>query len=184
MDTKALLEFTSHIDGKNAMVQIFSDRIEYTKPGKISMTRLAAASMTVGASLLATGVRTGGDAEMIPIRNITSVNTGKDGLRYHKVVVTASNATIEFRVDKTVADAAKFLISQLMLGTHPSQVAKETNATQIVVTPTTQPPSTVPPTPSPEPDKFESLKKLKELHDAGILSDAEFESEKQKILNP
>ena len=34
-----------------------------------------------------------------------------------------------------------------------------------------------------EPDKFEELKKLGELHDAGVLTDEEFASAKAKILN-
>jgi putative oligomerization/nucleic acid binding protein len=33
-----------------------------------------------------------------------------------------------------------------------------------------------------EPDKFEELKKLGELHDAGVLTDEEFAAQKAKIL--
>ena len=179
METKSLLEFTSHVDGKNAMVQIFSDRIEYTKPGRVSLTRLASASVTGGVSLLATGVRTGGDAEMIPVKNISSVNSGKDGLRYHKVTVTAANASVEFRVDKVVADAAKFLISQLMLGTHPSQSAPATP--QVVVVANASPQSLPEPSQNSD-DKFERLRKVKELFDSGVLTAEEFDREKQKLL--
>jgi hypothetical protein len=42
-----------------------------------------------------------------------------------------------------------------------------------------------PPPPAPvaeEPDKFEELKKLGELHEAGILTDEEFAAQKAKIL--
>jgi hypothetical protein len=178
METKSLLEFTSHIDGKNAIVQIFADRVEYTKPGRVTLTRLAGGAATMGASLMATGIRTGGEAEMIPIKNITSVNTGKDGLRYHKVVITASNATIEFRVDKAVADAAKVLLSQLMLGTHPAQLT--TSSPQVVITAS---PTPAPATPAAGGEgKVEQLKSLKELLDSGILTQEEFDAEKQKIL--
>jgi hypothetical protein len=115
---------------------------------------------------------------MIPIKNITSVNTGKDGLRYHKVVITASNATIEFRVDKAVADAAKVLLSQLMLGTHPAQLT--TSSPQVVIAAT---PTPAPATPAVGGEgKVEQLKSLKELLDSGILTQEEFDTEKQKIL--
>jgi hypothetical protein len=42
-----------------------------------------------------------------------------------------------------------------------------------------------PPPPAPaaeEPDKFEELKKLGELHEAGVLTDEEFAVQKAKIL--
>ncbi len=178
MENKSLFEFTSHIDGKNASVQIFADRVEYTKPGRVTLTRLAGASMTMGTSLLATGIRSGGDAEMIPIKNITSINTGKDGLRYHKVVITASNAEIEFRVDKAVADAVKVLLSQLMLGTHPAQLT--TTSPQVLIT--TNPTPTLGAQTSGGEGKIEQLKSLKELLDSGILTQAEFDAEKQKVL--
>jgi hypothetical protein len=174
METKSILEFTSHIDGKNATVQVFADRIEYTKPGRVTLTRLAGASMTMGATLLGSGLRTGGDAEMIPIKSISSVNTGKDGLRFHKVVITASNAEIEFRVDKAIADAVKALISELILGTHPAQLGEPTPT--IVV-------SAVAPAAPVAVDRVGKLKELKELLDAGILSNEEFDVEKKKILD-
>ena len=180
METKSLLEFTSHIDGKNAIVQIFADRVEYTKPGRVTLTRLAGASVTMGASLKATGIRTGGEAEMIPIKNISSVNTAKDGLRFHKVVITASNATIEFRVDKAVADTAKVLLSQLMLGTHPAQLIASPATPQVLITAAPTQSTEVPATSGD--GKIEQLKSLKELLDSGILTPEEFDTEKQKIL--
>ena len=39
-----------------------------------------------------------------------------------------------------------------------------------------------PPPAAPEPDSFEALMKLKSLLDAGVLTQAEFDAEKQKIL--
>ena len=97
-------------------------------------------------------------------------------MRYHKVVITASNAEIEFRVDKAVADAAKVLLSQLMLGTHPSQLTTQAPPT-VVVAPQAQTPET----PATE-DKFAQLKSLKDLLDSGILTQEEFDREKQRIL--
>jgi hypothetical protein len=44
------------------------------------------------------------------------------------------------------------------------------------------PPQTVAPAPSFSPDTLATLKQLGELHESGVLTDAEFESAKQKLL--
>jgi hypothetical protein len=185
MEMTALFEFTSHVDGKNAKVQIFPDRVEWAKPGKVSLTRLTGASMTLGASLVATGIRTGGSAEMIAVKNITSVLSSKDGLRFHKVVITASGNTIEFRVDKAVADAARVLISQLILGSHPSQLRFSNEPTVVAETVAVKPAEVVPPVQGGDgsSDRIAKLKELKSLLDDGILSPEEFEAEKRKVLD-
>ena len=185
MEMTALLEFTSHVDGKNAKVQIFPDRVEWAKPGKVSLTRLTGASMTLGASLVATGIRTGGSAEMIAVKNITSVVSSKDGLRFHKVVITASGNTIEFRVDKAVADAARVLISQLILGSHPSQLRFSNEPTVVAETAAVKSAEVAPPAQGVDgsSDRVAKLKELKSLLDDGILSPEEFEGEKRKVLD-
>ena len=185
MEMTALLEFTSHVDGKNAMVQIFPDRVEWTKPGKVTLTRLAGASVTFGASLAATGLRTGGSAEMIAVKNITSVQSAKDGLRFHKVVIVTSGNTIEFRVDKAVADATRLLISQLVLGSHPSQLRHSNEPAVAAVAIPTRATEASPPVQSSDGanDRVAKLKELKSLLDDGILSQEEFEAEKRKVLD-
>ena len=185
MEITALLEFTSHVDGKNAKVQIFPDRVEWAKPGKVSLTRLAGAQLTLGASLAATGIRTGGSAEMIAVKNITSVQSAKDGLRFHKVVITASGNTIEFRVDKIVADAARVLISQLILGSHPSQLRYPSEPAVVTQAIPAKVEEASPPVQSAvgSNDRVAKLKELKSLLDDGIFSPEEFESEKRKVLD-
>ena len=95
----ALMEFTSHIAGKNAKVAIYSDRIEWTTPGKLTLS----------------GRRP--ESEMIPIRAITSVGSKRDGLRYHAVSIITAGATIDMRVSKDEAAQVKDTITRLMLST-------------------------------------------------------------------
>ena len=185
MDIVALLEFTSHVDGKNAKVQLFPDRVEWAKPGRVSLTRLTGASMTLGSTLAATGIRTGGSAEMIAVKNITSVQSAKDGLRFHKVIITAAGNTIEFRVDKAVADAARVLISQLILGSHPSQLRYSNEPVVTAAVIPSKAAEVTPPVQSSDGsnDRVAKLKELKLLLDDGILSPEEFEAEKRKVLD-
>lgn len=104
----ALMEFTSHIGGKNAKVSIYPDRIEWERPGRITATRVL-----TGAALV-TGARKGGGTEMMPIRQITSVVTKKDGLRNWAVSVIAAGNSIDMRVSKVEAEQIKATIMRLM----------------------------------------------------------------------
>jgi len=104
----ALMEFTSHIAGKNAQVAIYDDRIEWEQRGRLTATRVL-----TGAALV-TG-RKGGSSEMIPIRAITSVTTKKDGLRNHAVSIVTAGNTIDMRVSKEEAEQIKATITRLML---------------------------------------------------------------------
>ena len=80
----ALMEFTSHIQGKNAKVAIYPDRIEWEREGRITATR------ALGGALLTGSLRKGGSTEMIPIKAVTSVTTRKDGLRNYAVSIIAA----------------------------------------------------------------------------------------------
>lgn len=102
------MEFTSHIGGKNAAVAIYPDRIEWSREGRLTATRVL-----TGAALIGHG-RKGGSTEMIPIRAITSVTTKKDGLRNHAVSVIAPGNSIDMRVSKDEAEKIKQTILRLM----------------------------------------------------------------------
>lgn len=93
----ALMEFTSHVAGKNAQVAIYDDRIEWTTAGKLTITGRRPSS------------------EMIPVRAITSVTTRKDGLRNHAVSIVTAGNTIDMRVSKAEAEQVKATITRLML---------------------------------------------------------------------
>jgi hypothetical protein len=109
--TAPLLQFTSHINGKNAKVQVFPDRLEWSKAG-LSGGKMLAGAMTMGLSVLATGVRNK-DTEMIPVRAITSV-TSKKGMANTTVSVITSGNTIDFKISHGEADRLKSTLLRLM----------------------------------------------------------------------
>lgn len=109
--SSALLEFTSHINGKNAKVQVFPDRLEWTKAG-LSGGKMLAGAMTMGLSMLATGI-SNKDTEMIPVRAITSV-TSKKGMANTTVSVITAGNTIDFKISHGEADRLKKTLLELM----------------------------------------------------------------------
>lgn len=170
METNSLYHFKSHIEGKNADVNIFVDRIEWFREGGMSKAKALGAMATGGLSLAATGIRHKGGSEMIPVKSMTSVLTERDGLRFWKVTVTASGNSVDFRCDKSEAEQAKSVLTQLMLGTHPAQ-SSSSPAPATAITP--------PPTSS---GVAEELKKLAELREIGVLTEDEFAAQKAKLL--
>lgn len=124
METTPIHTFTSHIGGKNAVVSLYADRIEWAKPRGISGGKITAGVLTMGLSTLATGVRNGkAGTEMIPIKTISSVTTKRDGpLNSIVSVITAGN-TVDFRVSHKEAEIVKTALTQLILGSHPAQLA-------------------------------------------------------------
>lgn len=93
----ALMTFTSHIAGKNAKVRVYPDRIEWQR---------------AGSALSLTG--RGRGSEMIPMRQVTSVATRKDGLRTVVSIITSGN-TIDMRVGRGEAEQIKATLTRLML---------------------------------------------------------------------
>lgn len=106
-----VMQFKSHIEGKNADVTIWPDRIEWQQQGKLTMTRLMASPLTGGKVAL----RKGSDTNMIPIRAVQGVATHKGGIGYTNVEVTTGGDKIAFRVSKDKAEQVKAAISRLML---------------------------------------------------------------------
>ncbi|MET9353677.1 SHOCT domain-containing protein [Streptomyces sp. NPDC006617] len=174
MSSDALMTFKSHIEGKNADVTIYPDRVEWARSG-MSAKKLTAGFLTGGASLLATGVRSSkAGTEMIPVKSISSVVTKRDGLLYTKVVVVASGNTIDFRVPHDSAPAVKALLTDLVLGRVPApgQAAPSVAPHPVPAAATSSQVST----------PVEQLRQLAELRDAGILSEEEFVTKKTEIL--
>jgi len=83
-----LLSFTSHIAGKNAKVRVYPDRIEWQRSGS---------ALSLGR---------GRGSEMIPMRQVTSVATRKDGMRTVVSIITSGN-TIDMRVGRGEANQIK-----------------------------------------------------------------------------
>lgn len=171
MTDTPLYKFTSHIDGKNAIIRVYADRVEWERPRGVSGAKVTAGIMTAGLSVLATGVKNGKTGtEMIPVRSITSVTTARDGMLNSKVSIITSGNTVDFRVSHKEAETVKATLIQLIGGTHPAQQ---------------QAPAAAPVAPAasiPAVDVTAQLHQLASLRDAGVLSDEEFATKKAELL--
>lgn len=115
-EQKPLLEVTSHVQGKNAIVTVWPDRLEWFLPKSVSGGKVTAGILTGGLSVLATGVKGGKTGtEMIPIKSISSVTTKKDGFSNTLVSVITSGNTIDFRVSHKEAAELKQVLTRLIL---------------------------------------------------------------------
>jgi hypothetical protein len=103
------------------------------------------------------------DMEVTPIKSVTSVQAKKDNIRT-KVTVYASGNTIEFRFGHSEANRFKTAIMDLILG------AKDA------------PPPATAVAAAPVVDVADQLEKFAKLRDQGILSEEEFQAQKQKLL--
>jgi hypothetical protein len=167
-----LLEFKSHIEGKNADVAIFTDRVEWAQEGRLTLTRMTGKALSAGKL----SARRGGSSEVIPVKSISSVTVERDGFRQAVRVICSGNA-IDFRVGRGDADAIKALLTELMLGKHPSQGAAASAAPP-------PPAPAAPPAPSSAPavSITDELAKLAALRDSGVLTEDEFAAQKAKLL--
>jgi hypothetical protein len=95
--SEPLMEFRSHIEGRNAKVAIYEDRIEW---GRERATL--------------TGMRR--DTNMVPVRQIQGVTTHRAGMLYTVVKVATSADVVEMRVTKAQAGEIKATLTRLMLG--------------------------------------------------------------------
>ncbi len=114
-----LLEITSHVDGKNAKVRVYTDRVEWERPKHLSGGKIAAGVMTGGMSLLATGINTrkGSGVEVIPMRQITSVTQKRDTMLNDVVSVITSGNSIDLRCSRAEAGQLRAAILGCINGT-------------------------------------------------------------------
>lgn len=157
MNEAPLMQFTSHIKGKNAKVFIYPDRIEWSRTG-MSAVAATGALLTGGLTLLATSARR--DTNMIPIKQIQGVSTHKAGLSYTTVHVATAGDTVAFRVSKREAEQVKSTLLRLM--SQPMQSAAPSHGSSGSLA--------------------DELRKLSELRGAGVLTDAEFRAQKGRLL--
>ena len=159
MTGEPLLQFKSHVEGKNADVTIWPDRIEWAQLGKVTMTRLTAAAVTGGK----VGMRKGSDTNVLPIRAVQGVSTHRAGIGYTTVEVVSAGDRVGFRISKDLADQVKETILMLMREPEPSpssSIREPTVATSLA----------------------DELSKLSQLRDQGVLSDEEFIAQKARLL--
>lgn len=195
-----IYSFTSHIMGKNARVRVYDTHVEWEKPRGVSGGKITAGIMTAGVSLLATGVKGGKhETEMIPIKNITSVVTKRDGMMNSIVQVITAGNTLEMRISHSEAAKVKDVVQRLMHGEHVDPLnADAFNSTgqpaASAAPPAPQaapqfPPPGVPAQAAPaappaaQQDVIAALAQLGSLRDAGILTPEEFEAKKTELLS-
>lgn len=93
-----LMQFKSHIAGRNADVTLYQDRVEWSKPGRSWIGPAIAAVFTVGIALI--WYRgSGRTTEIIPIRSINSVTSRQVGMGAAVSVITSGN-TIDMRCSR------------------------------------------------------------------------------------
>lgn len=198
MRTDVLMTFKSHIAGKNADVAVYPDRIEWHQEARTGMStgkKAALGFATAGLSLAVTGVSGAKKgSEVIPVKSISSVTTEKDGMRFTKVQVICSGNTVDFRVSHAEANPIRDLLTQLVIGSHPSQQAAPSAplppppapvATQPPPPPMPAPPaaaSAPPPEASPS-SPGERIAAAKELLDQGLITQEAFDAKRQAILD-
>lgn len=171
-----IIELVSHIDGKNAKVRLWPNRLEWERPRGLSAGKITAGALTGGMSLLATGVKGGKDEhDMVLLEHVTNVSSRKDGLMYYAVEVqTASGGavnSIAFRVSKDEAAQFRAAILEAM------EALKSRSETRVVVE---QAAPAAPATAAP--DIAAQLQQLASLRDAGILTEEEFGAKKAELL--
>lgn len=171
---RPVLEFTSHIAGKNAKVRVFRDRIEWDRKGMSAGAKAGLALVTVGASYLATGITQKRDTEMIPIKSISSITSKKGVLNTLLTFVTTGN-TIDMNVSHKEALQVKDLVQNLML-TPDAPV-------QVAPLPTAEAPRPEPAPAAPaQVDVAAELQKYAALRDQGIITADDFDAKKRQLL--
>jgi Short C-terminal domain len=179
METSPIAIFKSHVDGKNADVAIYPDRVEWAKESFLGTGgKLVLGVATGGVSLFKTGVsgKLKG-TEMIAMKSISSVTSKRDGIRFTAVAIIGTGNTISFRVSHADAIPMRELLTSLVLGTHDSQIQSDPPN----VSPSSAAVSTAAnPTP---PSIADELRKLAALRDDGILTEEDFQGQKQRLLS-
>jgi hypothetical protein len=151
---RPLMVVTSHDSGKNAIVSLYADRIERVKERHpLAVSRASR------------------EVEVIPLSNVSHVGAKKAGIRTN-LTVTVAGEEVTFRVSHQ--EAKTFRDAIVRQGTGTSQLTEHST-----LAPTFPPP---PPTPRRDDDPFEQIRKLGELRDQGLLTDAEFQEKKRQLL--
>ena len=175
-DNGPTYSFVSHIEGKNAQVHIFPDRIEWIRSSGISAGKITAGVLTAGASLLVTGVGQGTyrpnlskGSEIIRLTAITGIATKRDGLINTIVSVTTPSMVLAMRVHHDQSQQITRVLNDLIARAQ----TKQTHVTVEVQAPVAAPAPV---------DHVDQLHKLAALRDAGVLTEEEFTAKKTEIL--
>lgn len=110
----SLMTFSSHIDGRNARVTLYPDRIEWQKPGRSWVGPIIVACLTAAISLIFyRGTR--GSTDMMLLKAVQGVTTTPSGMQT-LVAVSGSGQSLAFRCSKPEADAFKARVLSIVAG--------------------------------------------------------------------
>lgn len=166
------LQFKSHINGKNAAVAIYPDRVEWSRKGWLGAGAKATMGfMTMGASLLATGIRRSEDGEIIPVAAITHIAKRRGKGLNTEVVLTTSGGDLAMRVHHDEADQVIRTIQAAQRGELLPPADDVVAAGGYGVAPAAD-----------GEDAMAQLERLGALHAQGILTDEEFAAKKADLL--
>lgn len=177
-----VLSFVSQIEGKDSVVSVFSDRMEWAKKsGGVSAGKITAGIFTGGLSLAATGFGKGSygakkttDLSILHLSAVTGIASVRDGKRVIVTVSTPSMA-LPLSLPKREAEQVAKTLNQLV------SAAKTASSTPTVTVQVSAPVSPEAPSTAAA-DAVSQLMSLAELHKQGILSDDEFAAAKAKAL--
>lgn len=183
---KPLLAFESEIVGRRAVVQIFSDRVEWVSKVGVSAGKITAGILTAGVSLAVTGVGKGSygaggtaGAETILMSAITRVASATNGSRT-VVSITTPGGVLPMRL--THHDAKRVTQTLNVLVANAAREATPAAPVFVHVTAPATAAAPVPATPTAVPDSTTQIVRLAELHQAGVLNAAEFVAAKARVL--
>lgn len=107
----------SRIDGKNADVRIYHDRIEWEQAARgagWNITALALACCTIGISLIWMRPQfTTAATQMVPGARINGVSSRKDGPMHTTVTITSGQASLRVRLPHEKASEVVSVLSTL-----------------------------------------------------------------------
>ena len=90
-----IMSFKGEVDGKNAQVILYTDRLEWAREGGASKAKIALGAATWGLSLAKTGLgKKGEDFEILLVDAIGDVTTEKDGFRNSKLRISTNGGTL------------------------------------------------------------------------------------------
>lgn len=174
-----LMQFKSHIAGKNADVAIYPDRIVWSRKGLLGAgSKAALGLMTMGASLLATGIRRSEDGEVIPISSVSHVGKRRGKGLNTEVVFTTSGGDLVMRVGHGLADKVIETVMAIQRGDIPLAPVDTAPAAGYGVAPEPAAPSA-----AGGEDVMAQIQQLASLRDAGVLTEEEFAAKKAELLS-
>lgn len=188
------ISFRSNVFGNNVVVEVFTDRLQFGKPGpKMSPgQRVALGAVTSGASVIFTGLdKKGSQLTVIPLEIIESVGVvargtrdkakhltnagvfpGRGNWKSSLVVLTFAGHSLEIPADSDEADSIRILISDFSTSRKQQLRGSDQDSSGASGIAKDSHTSGI----------ADELKKLHDLRQLGAITDEEFNTQKAKLL--